>query len=640
MLVKPQLKKSFRVVVPDPDNVVLLDETQYKLLTGRAFASLVPLLDGRRTAEELADALAEQVSPPEIYYALHLLEAEGHLVEGDDSLPDEVTAFWHGLGVDTKTVARRLEKNRVSLAALGSVSAEPLASALQSLSVRVGEKAALGVVLTDDYLREELSQINRQQIERERPWLLFKPLGNVIWLGPMFRPGQTGCWECLAQRLRANRQMESYLQARADTSQPVVTSLSSFPATRQVAINLAATEIAKALVLGANERLEGKLVTFDTTTLETITHTLVRRPQCTACGDKAQLRKRKPEPFVPSSRKKSFTSDGGHRTALPEETFEKYKHHVSPVTGVVTSLSRLSGDAQNSLVWSYQSGHNFALMNDDLFFLLKNLRGRSGGKGMTDIQARVSAVCEAIERYSGVARGDEIARRATYRELGGAAVHPNDLMNFSEAQFANRLSWNKAHSHSAYHMVPEEFDEDREIEWSPVWSLTNKEFKYVPAAYCYYGHADLRKKFFCSCDANGNAAGNTREEAFLQGFMELVERDSVCLWWYNRLRKPGVDLESFNEPYFAALADFYRTINREFWVLDITSDFGIPAFAAVSRRTDRKVEDIVLGFGAHFDPKLAIQRALTEVNQFLPAVTKTAPDGSTAYWFPDKEAID
>jgi ribosomal protein S12 methylthiotransferase accessory factor len=189
-------------------------------------------------------------------------------------------------------------------------------------------------------------------------------------------------------------------------------------------------------------------------------------------------------------------------------------------------------------------------------------------------------------------------------------------------------------------MIPEVFDEKLVVDWTPVWSLTAEQFKYVPAAYCYYGHPDLKGRFFCTCDANGNAAGNTLEEAILQGFMELVERDSVSLWWYNRLKKPGVNLASFDEPYFQALAEFYKTINREFWVLDITSDLGIPSFAAISRRTDKGIEDIVLGFGAHFDPKLAVLRALTEVNQFLPAVMRTAPDGSTLYWFPDQEAID
>jgi ribosomal protein S12 methylthiotransferase accessory factor len=94
MIIKPQLKKSFRFVIPDPDNVVLLDESDYKLLTGRAYASIVPLLNGQHTADELVDLLGGKVFPPEVYYALHLLEAEGHIIEADDAFSDEVAAFW------------------------------------------------------------------------------------------------------------------------------------------------------------------------------------------------------------------------------------------------------------------------------------------------------------------------------------------------------------------------------------------------------------------------------------------------------------------------------------------------------------------------------------------------------------------
>ena len=74
-----------------------------------------------------------------------------------------------------------------------------------------------------------------------------------------------------------------------------------------------------------------------------------------------------------------------------------------------------------------------------------------------------------------------------------------------------------------------------------------------------------------------------------------------------------------------------QTSNRELWVLDLTSDLNIPVFAAVSRRCDRSVEDIVLGYGAHFDAKIAISRALTEVNQILPNVLFNKADGSTQY---------
>lgn len=98
---------------------------------------------------------------------------------------------------------------------------------------------------------------------------------------------------------------------------------------------------------------------------------------------------------------------------------------------------------------------------------------------------------------------------------------------------------------------------------------------------------------FCRGDSNGNAAGNTQEEAILQGFMELVERDSVALWWYNCVKRPVVDLDSFDEPYLKALQDYYQTQHRE-WVLDITSDLKIPSFAAISRRSDRAAEEILL----------------------------------------------
>src|SRR6185437_14249523 len=118
----------------------------------------------------------------------------------------------------------------------------------------------------------------------------------------------------------------------------------------------------------------------------------------------------------------------------------------------------------------------------------------------------------------------------------------------------------------------------------------------------------------------GCAAGSSLEDAALQGFLELVERDSVALWWYNRVRRPAVDLASFGEPYIEQLVDVYASLGREIWALDLTSDLGIPAIGAFSRRTDRDVEDILIAFGAHLDPRIALLRALTELNQFLPAV--------------------
>lgn len=67
------------------------------------------------------------------------------------------------------------------------------------------------------------------------------------------------------------------------------------------------------------------------------------------------------------------------------------------------------------------------------------------------------------------------------------------------------------------------------------------------------------------------------------------------------------------------------------WVLDITRDLNIAAVAAISPHRDREAEDIILGYGVYFDPKIAISRALTEVNQILSNVLRATEDDNTQY---------
>jgi ribosomal protein S12 methylthiotransferase accessory factor len=113
----------------------------------------------------------------------------------------------------------------------------------------------------------------------------------------------------------------------------------------------------------------------------------------------------------------------------------------------------------------------------------------------------------------------------------------------------------------------------------------------------------------------------------------------VALWWYNRIPRPAVDLDAFDEPYVALVREHYARIGRNLWAIDITTDLGIPAFVGCSQRLEGPTEDLLIGFGAHVDPRMALMRALTEVNQFLPAVTERNPDGSTRYWMDDVDAI-
>ena len=118
-------------------------------------------------------------------------------------------------------------------------------------------------------------------------------------------------------------------------------------------------------------------------------------------------------------------------------------------------------------------------------------------------------------------------------------------------------------------------------------------------------------------DSNGCAAGNTREEAIVQGFLELVERDAYAIWWYNRTRQAEVDLSQFDDSYVRDLKTQLADTGRKLWVLDITSDLGIPTYVAIVHWMQNGQENIEFGSGAHFDPRIALLRSLTELNQFL-----------------------
>ncbi|KAF3884120.1 MULTISPECIES: TOMM precursor leader peptide-binding protein [Nostocales] len=612
MPIKPKFKDHFHVELSPPKNVYLLSEKGHFVLTGRLYYLLAPLLNGCYTVEEMNKHLQGQASVDEILFGLEQLEKKGYITNASSTPPPEA-AFWNLLNRDADLTAQRFQQVKIAIATFGNVTAEPLKAILESLNIPVSDSGELTAVLTDDYLQPGLGTFNREALQSQRPWLLLKPVGGTIWIGPVFRPGYTGCWECLAQRLRLNREIESFLQEQKQTLEPFPISRAALPSTLHTGLNIAATEIAKWVSNSEQHSLEKTLLTFDLVSLNLQRHILVRRPQCFCCGEPNYFVTKGLQPLELTSRKKKFTDDGGFRHCLPEEAFRYYEHHISPITGVIRNL--FQPFETNPLIHAYVVDHSFPREGKELEHIRNAVRPKSFGKGKTAAQAKMSALGEAIERYSGTYTGDELRVKATYAELGELAIHPYKCMQYSITQYRDRQVWNQQHHINQW--IPEPFDENREIEWTPIWSLTHQKFNYLPTAYCYYGYPLPDDYNFCYADTNGTAAGICQEEAILQGFLELVERDAVAIWWYNRLHRPLVDIDSFEDSYLRNLKTYYTSIQREFWVLDLTTDLNIPTFAAISRRLNQQSEDILFGFGTHLDPKLALLRAVTEMNQMV-----------------------
>jgi oxazoline/thiazoline synthase len=299
-----------------------------------------------------------------------------------------------------------------------------------------------------------------------------------------------------------------------------------------------------------------------------------------------------------------------------EKTLREYARFLDEHTGIFASLRNYE------LPWESPI-HVCAGKLKPKFCLAKHrprpaISARVSGSGVSSLEARLSCLCEGLERHSGIFRGDEARRVARYSEIAEEAIHPNALTLFSESQYKEREEWNRRES--SHNWIPQRFDPARSIDWSPAWSLTQKQVTYLPTAYCYYGYPFDPAHDFCRPDSNGNAAGHDLDEAIAHGFLELVERECASVWWYNRVRRPRVDLNSYGLPHLAAIRNLYMLLGRSVEVLDLTAHPAIPTLVALSRSEDPPRNDYILGFGAHFDPRTALAKALMEMTQFLPIV--------------------
>ena len=608
----PQFAPNFTVYVLPPDVVCLYSEDRKFFLHGELYYALASAIaKGGKSLPELVRDLGREFPSDKIEEAVKRLIERRYIVPASPAAAGAVAGYWASLGLPPGMAKQNLGSCRVRIELIGVQGEAELGAALSELGVRVVKRSPdLTVTLVSDYLERQLAELNRQRVSDRSRWLLVQPSGAFPLVGPVFTPGESACWTCLFDRMIRNREIKGFLDrgpARAVAASPLVRN-----AVGQSAIQLAALEIAKAIATGFRTELNDHIISQDLLGASIVKHYVAARPQCPTCGRK-KLRdpRRAPVPIELGAGAKLVMTSGGYRTVSSRATVARFRKHVSPLTGVVARLERIEADLP--LNTNFHAAHNFSAPAQNLNELRAGLTGGSFGKGSTAEQAEASALMEAIERYSGIFQGDEIKATRRFTDFApGDAIRPNDVLLFSDAQYLPEQT-GEEDLHETQ-MAPAPFDPSARIEWSPVWSLRDGRFKYIPTSQLYFFY---RGPAAFNADSNGCAAGNTIEEAIVQGFLELVERDAYAIWWYNRLRRAEVDLSHFNDSYVQDLKAQLAETGRRLWVLDVTSDLGIPTYVAILHWMQNGLENIEFGSGAHFDPRIAMLRTLTELNQFL-----------------------
>lgn len=620
-------KRHLRAEVSAGEGTYLFAEDGVTVLKGANIAALSALLDGTRDIATLLGAMPGGMAPEQVAGLIHRLADAGLVAlrpPATHPVDEHALAYWEAIGVDSTAAVASTTGEALRVLTIGDIDVQPVLAAVRAAGLNVAaeqDPAALSVVLCDDYLNPELAEVDALHRAQGRPWLLAKPVGVKVWLGPVFQPDEPGCWHCLSVRLWCHRNAEAVAQNALGRRGPAQSPAAFIPALRTAALGLITLEAAKWLS-GHRHPNQRRILTFDSLELRGEPHELRAYPQCATCGDPELVRRQTRRPVVLASRRKACYS-AGHRSQTPEQVLARYRHLISPVTGVVKEIKR--DEHGPAFFNSFRSGPNVAARVHDVRTLRASTRVENGGKGVTAVHAEASALCEALERYSGTFTGDEERVRGSLRTLGDSAIHPGTCQLYDERQYRTRAEWNPQHGPFQY--VGDRFDEDAVMDWTPVWSLTQRRHRLLPTGMLYFGAPQPAGPHRLHADSNGNAAGSSIEDAMLQGLLELIERDAVALWWYNRTMQPAVDLDAFGDPWLDELRDVYAGLGREVWALDLTSDFGVPVMAAVTRRVDRAHEEILFGFGAHLDPRLALRRALTELNQMMPQLIAAEPDG-------------
>jgi ribosomal protein S12 methylthiotransferase accessory factor len=602
------------------EGVFLISERVVTLLNGEQGIALAALLDGTR---DIGGVIADRpvgLAPEHVGRLLSELLAAGLLrtrQPGQLGRPDE--AFWTLANLD----ASQSHRFPVAAITLGPGDPATLPAAVRGARLQLAtgpNAAALTVVSCSDYLDPGLMQIDAAQRAAGRPWILARTTSADAWLGPVLRPGEGPCWHCLAARLQGHRLPERYLADRL--GQAALPPATAHGMGQAALVNLLALEAAKWL---AGYRYPGQdaICVLDTLTLQSRHHPMRRRPQCPACGDPGLVARRAAAPPISLSPRTAASADG-QPAAGREPPVPAFTDFVSPVAGLIREVR--PDPREPEFVSCFHAPYIPPPVPAPRLESVREAHAAAGfGKGTTAEEAETGAICEALERYSGHYQGDEPTLRASFRALGADAIHPNAVQLFHQHQFSDRSRWNQHHAPA--HRVVEAFDETADIGWTPVWSLTGQR-RLLPTALLYYNMPEMADRRFCRADSNGAAAGPTLAGAVLHGLYELIERDCVALWWYNMTRQPGLDLPAFGDPWVNEMCARYAGLHRQVWALDLTADLGVPVVAALSARTDKPAEDILIGFGAHLNPRIALRRAVAEINQSLPSVASACPDGS------------
>jgi len=242
---------------------------------------------------------------------------------------------------------------------------------------------------------------------------------------------------------------------------------------------------------------------------------------------------------------------------------------------------------------------------------LNNPPKESFGKGMTLEQSKASATMEAVERYCGQKFPHSSTIHAGYEKIRHYAVDPSEFIFPSVPLKCESCAERNAGCFQELQSVCQE--------WSWGYSLINKAPVLIPSALVYYPYISKTNKSFMFNDTGGLSAGNTLEEAILQGIAEVIERDALY-YAFNLDNLSDMPIVNMRNSEIRHIQEFITEVLPPegifaFHIQNKELDLSIPSFSAFICYKTGNGHRYFGGSGTSLDPGVALLRALTELEQ-------------------------
>lgn len=422
------------------------------------------------------------------------------------------------------------------------------------------------------------------------PWLRgFIAFGEGI-IGPIVKPGQSGCSMCSdSRKLTAGRDREEMraLQQRLTENGGI---LSDTWASRTGLLHMAhlLTTETRNVLRRRRSRLEEHVAFVNLKTLTSSSHFFLPDPLCPMCGHLPEDSRISAQISLNPSRK---VGDHIYRSrSLQELKAFLARDYLDYKIGLMNGkmLDLVSPFADMTV--------NLPMMEQDEL---------TAGRTNCYADSELSAILEGLERYCGMApRGKRPVIFGSYRQLAAEALDPVTVGLYAKEQYEL----------PGFPFRP--FDAEIETNWVWGYSFAQERPILVPQWLAYY--SSPCRQGFAYETSNGCALGGSLEEAIMYGMLEVVERDSFLLTWYAQLPLPRVDPQSAGDRDLNLMVDRLRFVaGFDVFLFNATMENGIPSIWAVAKNIKPNGLNLVCAAGAHPDPVRAAKGAVHELSGMM-----------------------